>query len=652
MISDAINNKKTSKYRPDIDGLRAVAILLVIIFHGFPNILKGGFIGVDIFFVISGYLISKIILQSLLKNNFSYLDFYKRRIKRIFPALIIVLISFLFLGWFVLFSEEYKILGKHVVGGAVFILNILYWKEAGYFDISSSLKPFLHLWSLGVEEQFYIIWPILLVFLYKKTNNIIRITFLFLIVSLLLNILVGKENPEMAFYLPITRLWELMSGALLAQITLFYENLPKLFSKKLNVFKIKIKTHTISIFFSITGLLLLITSLFVINENNFYQGWVILTIIGTFLLIASEPKNWINKKILSNKFMVFIGLISYPLYLWHWSLFSFANIITSESVTIKLKFVLILISVVLSWVTYRWIERPIRFGKIKNITTILCLSLFFVGVLGLTVYLNNGFKSRLSLQEDLLNSISIKTTGQKNNIDLCKKMYPQKIVRDHFCYISGDGSEKIFIIGDSHTRAIYTGYNKSLSDMGYMVINRGISGCPGIYMNVKNEKICNNDIEAVMESIIIENPAGIIISNNYNWVKPDLFEKSMNETISYFSDKIPIVWILQTPRVNFNLMKCIKRPFTFKEQPENCVISRKESEKKILKHNEIIKGLKEKYPNLITIDPYEILCDSENCFVTLDNQFLYEDNLFHLSIFGSHYLATQLPIDQFFEDLN
>ena len=172
------NNTPAIAYRPDIDGLRAFAVLSVVLYHAFPNILGGGFIGVDVFFVISGYLIGWIIMRDLEQERFSFLNFYARRIRRIFPALLVVLATALTIGWFALLPDEYKTLGKHVLGGAAFIDNFFLWQESGYFDISSKLKPLLHLWSLGIEEQFYIIFPLILYLSYIKKINFYFINFI------------------------------------------------------------------------------------------------------------------------------------------------------------------------------------------------------------------------------------------------------------------------------------------------------------------------------------------------------------------------------------------------------------------------------------------------------------------------------------------
>src|SRR5262249_5222476 len=204
------------KYRPDIDGLRAIAVLSVVAFHAFPSWVTGGFIGVDVFFVISGFLISTIIFENLDRGTFSFAEFYARRIKRIFPALLLVLIASYAFGWFALLADEYKQLGKHIAAGAGFVSNIVSWNEAGYFDNSAETKPLLHLWSLGIEEQFYIVWPLLLWLAWKRKFNLLTITILVAVVSFYLNAKGIKEDAVATFYSPQTRFWELFCGSLLA----------------------------------------------------------------------------------------------------------------------------------------------------------------------------------------------------------------------------------------------------------------------------------------------------------------------------------------------------------------------------------------------------------------------------------------------------
>ena len=203
------------RYRADIDGLRALAVLAVILFHTFPNELPGGFVGVDVFFVISGYLITQIILEDLDSGSFTAASFYARRVRRIFPALIVVLIATFAFGWHYFLPMELASLGKNILASALFSANLMLLSEVGYFDVAAHLKPLLHLWSLGIEEQFYLVWPLLLWSLPRK--RLLLATGVILSASFTLNIAMIADHPSETFYLPFTRAWELMAGAVLAQ---------------------------------------------------------------------------------------------------------------------------------------------------------------------------------------------------------------------------------------------------------------------------------------------------------------------------------------------------------------------------------------------------------------------------------------------------
>src|SRR5882724_4763933 len=244
------------RYRPDVDGLRAIAIIPVLLFHTFPQAAPGGFIGVDIFFVISGFLISGIFFRDFDRHAFSLADFYGRRIRRIFPALITVLITCLAVGWFILLPNEYAQLGKHAVASAAFVQNFVLWNEVGYFDTRSILKPLLHIWSLGIEEQFYIVWPLLLWVGWKRKVNLLSLTIAIAIISFAGCILLMRHHPGAAFYLPFTRFWELLSGAALAHMMLYQ---PQRFER-------------FGDFRSIAGIAMLAWSLIEISSTDF-PGW-------------------------------------------------------------------------------------------------------------------------------------------------------------------------------------------------------------------------------------------------------------------------------------------------------------------------------------------------------------------------------------------
>src|SRR6516165_2306372 len=208
------------KYRADIDGLRAVAVLAVVGFHAFPAWLKGGFVGVDLFFVISGFLISTIIFENLNSKTFSFLEFYIRRVRRIFPALLIVLSASLAFGTVTLLADEYQQLARHISAGAGFVSNYVLWGESGYFDNTADTKILIHLWSLGIEEQFYIVWPLLLWAAWTRRMNLLLVTGAVAAVSFAWNLWEVRSDPIATFYSPQTRFWELQIGSMLAYLSL------------------------------------------------------------------------------------------------------------------------------------------------------------------------------------------------------------------------------------------------------------------------------------------------------------------------------------------------------------------------------------------------------------------------------------------------
>lgn len=459
------------KYRPDIDGLRAIAVLAVVIFHAFPGRLQGGFIGVDIFFVISGFLISTIIFQNLDKSTFSFSEFYSRRIKRIFPALFLVLSSCFIFGWFALLSEEFKQLGKHIAAGSAFISNFVLWSEVGYFDNSAETKPLLHLWSLGIEEQFYIFWPLLLWIGWKLRLNLVLVTIVVAAISFLLNILNVFENPTATFFSPITRAWELLFGTLLAWVTLYRK---ESIVSKINEHKI------ISNILSILGIGLLGLGFLTINKSVTFPGfWAVIPVLGTVFIIAAGPRAWINKFILSNKIVVWFGLISFPLYLWHWPLLTLAKIVSVETLSIVSRLILVLISIVLAWITYKLIEKPFRSPAHSNLKVIgLIVAMSILGLLGLKSFFNNGFESR----EIVKYSEAIYSKEARE--------YEEKLTSSFKNYSGSDldKSDKpvILILGDSYNKKWSVALNQKIDLDKYDVVSVTYLGCE---VDAKGKKI-------------------------------------------------------------------------------------------------------------------------------------------------------------------
>ncbi len=394
----------TIKYRPDIDGLRAIAVLLVICFHAFPHLATGGFVGVDIFFVISGFLISGILIQGLEEGTFSFTNFYLKRIRRIFPALIIVLLACLIFGWFALYPSEYKQLGSHICAGAGFISNFLLWHNTGYFDSAAATKPLLHLWSLGVEEQFYIIWPLLLWISWKKKLNLITVVIFIALTSFVFNLQEIDTDKVGAFFSPQTRFWELLLGGILAFL-IFYKK------DKLDKIIIRLEAWLITIIYSnhreyngyelrnmlsFLGLLMIVYSATVFTKTLSFPGaWALIPTVGALLIIMSGPDAWVNRRILSKKIMVGVGLISYPLYLWHWPLLSFVQIMEEDNPSRSVRITIVVLSFILAWLTYRLIEKPLRSAQFRKMDSYILMGcMFIIGCLGLSVWYFNGFDYR------------------------------------------------------------------------------------------------------------------------------------------------------------------------------------------------------------------------------------------------------------------
>ncbi|MEO8005544.1 MAG: acyltransferase family protein, partial [Betaproteobacteria bacterium] len=365
-----------NSYQPHVDGLRAVAVLSVVAFHSFPNHVTGGFVGVDIFFVISGFLISGIILNGLRQQTFSFADFYARRIRRIFPALIAVLVVTLALGYFFLFPGEFRNLGKHVLGGALFVANITLWRDTGYFDTSAELKPLLHLWSLGVEEQFYVLWPVFLIVCYKQRWNMVWITALICLASFGFNVWASASKPIANFFLLPGRFWELMTGSMLAQLHFSGARM----SSEQGWGRPVIRECA-----ALAGLVMIAIALFWFDRDTVFPGWAaLLPTLGACLLIAAGSKAWINRRILAHPWAVFVGLISYPLYLWHWPLLAYGRILQPDGMSKAIVLTLVALAFLLAWVTYRWLEKAIRFGhrKAGKVIPALCIAMSAIALAG------------------------------------------------------------------------------------------------------------------------------------------------------------------------------------------------------------------------------------------------------------------------------
>ncbi|MBP6647734.1 MAG: acyltransferase [Burkholderiaceae bacterium] len=426
-------------YRPDIDGLRAIAVLSVVLFHAFPTWLQGGFIGVDIFFVISGYLISGKIFEDLDEDKFSYRDFYSRRIRRLFPALLLVLASCLVLGWFTLLANEYEFLGKHTSLGLAFLANMALWKEAAsYFNSEVDSRPLLHLWSLGIEEQFYIVWPPILFGLWKVRRFFTPIVLCLSVASFAAGIYyLQQDDTVSAFYLPWARFWELFAGALLAYALRYHPHwiaaLPTARQK--------------------LGVGLLIIGIFVLNEKIGFPGWwALVPVLGAFLVISVTGPDKKTGVFVTHPVMVWFGLISYPLYLWHWPALAFARIISGEVPALGVRIAAVIVSIVLAYLTYRYVEAPLRHHRKKAaVVTALCLGALAMGVYGLALWRTDVIQHRAIDQRfpDFGKAYN-KTRFSEGS---CEKLLNRKVLDEEVC-LTNSAEPEYLIVGDSHAMAL------------------------------------------------------------------------------------------------------------------------------------------------------------------------------------------------------
>ncbi|WP_313240752.1 acyltransferase family protein [Sphingobacterium multivorum] len=609
-------------YRADIDGLRAIAIVSVLIFHAFPGILHSGFIGVDVFFVISGYLISGILYKSIGQGSFSFIDFYQRRINRIFPALLAVLIFSMCVGWFGLLQHEYAQLGKHVASGSAFLSNFILWSEINYFDNASETKPLLHLWSLAIEEQFYLLWPPLLLLIFKANKKyIFPVILIIAIVSFAYCISLAKVDLSAAFYNPAARAWELLCGALLAWHMYSRNQIPG--AQRSNIF-------------AFLGLCLLVVGFLVIEKNNF-PGWkTIFPVFGTVMLIAAGPQSWINGKLLSSKPVVFIGLISYPLYLWHWPLLVFPKVVGGLQPSYLWQTVLLLISFVLAFLTYRCIEKPLRSIESKSKSIILLVAVILVGTAGYVIYRNDGVASR-------------KYANLQNfRGDLGHTKFHEYVAKDYFpctdpqiekkadrwesfvrCAQSKPGPDiDVVLLGDSHAEHLFIGVASALDNKNVTFLTKG-----------EMPFLSNPEAKYLIEYAAgLKSASTVIISARWrgriDLLKPGVdFEKELDATVDFLiKNNKKVVIALDTPSFPFEPSVC-KGDRWINWAQGDCSMPAAPYQAELNSYKGFIQSIAARHGATV-VDLSGAFCDGKVCHMTGEGEIFYRD-FHHLNINGS-----------------
>ncbi|MFC5682947.1 acyltransferase family protein [Flavobacterium sp. MAHUQ-51] len=612
-------------YRPDIDGLRAIAILLVILFHSGFCIFKGGYIGVDIFFVISGFLITSIIDKEIQNKTFSYTNFYLRRIRRIIPVLVFIMIVITIPSYFILFANNLEAYSRTLLYTLLCSNNIhLYITSGNYFAENSDLLPFLHTWSLSVEEQFYFILPPFLLLLHKKFNSQKRAIIIYTLcfIALLFSIYQSYSNPSAAYFLLPARLFELAIGSALA---MNWNNLPKLNQQKNNLL-------------SLIGFLLIIIPAIVLDKSSIFPGINALwPCLGTALLLFSgqdiNKKGLINK-LIENKIVVGIGLISYSLYLWHWPIFVFVKYL-GLNLEGTIRILAIALTFVLSYLSWKFIEQPFRttlkFDFKKTLLIIFIPALLIISGIYGVLDAKDGFPER---HPELTEFIPKENYPNKLRGQCFDKL---KIGNCEDCYI-GIKKDTLdgMLIGDSFANHTAAFLDVLAKDAGFYIHDSAAGGYPLMNSLNPDGSALYPEQYAIDRLNFAKQFKYIFIAANWEGISEPKNKKTYEVTLKTLSElvksgkKIIIFDALRrTTELNLHRAKLVKSKNTvYFSQKDFSIPAYKRS------NNYIIYEIKKRFPSISIIDLNKVMCQNGQCDIELNNTIVYRNND-HLNTSGA-----------------
>jgi len=619
------------QYRPDIDGMRALAVMAVVIYHAFPKLIPGGFIGVDVFFVISGYLITGILLKNLASEKFDIFDFYARRAKRIFPALSLVLLFCVVFGWFFLFDSEYRKLGKHVASGAGFVANLTLWSESGYFDAAAELKPLLHLWSLGVEEQFYLAWPLVLWLGWKFRKASLIVIPTLAIASFYLCVTKVSSDPVEAFYSPLIRFWELAFGGILSYLHIYH---------RVNR---AARPQWVAEVSAVGALMLLAVGFAIIDARKPFPGiWAAVPVAASLLLIGPAEGSRVTRLMLANRFAVWIGLISFPLYLWHWPLISLATILKGEFPSAEYRRYAVLAAIVLAWLTYKFVETPIRLSPRSIIPKGLAALVLVIGCSGYLVY--NGAAVEIKGPNEIAAEY-----GQKKFFSYLVDHYhicAEKSIREKALAYDGhircmqskpDSKVDLAIIGDSHAEHLFNGLAKALPEHNV-----------AYYIKASAPFVGNSDFKEIYEFLQRpDSPQKVMIA--VHWIKRmqeiaknSNLEQEVLASVGALLDSGKYVYLVDdTPRFPFDPKRCLIKA---RMQKDACAIPLADAKKEFDAYEGQLRSVARKEPRVKYLPINQYFCDNKRCSMTLNGKLLFRDKN-HLNVSGSDYVGALLIRD-------
>ena len=624
----------------------------VMLYHAGFTQFSGGFTGVDIFFVISGYLITDVIASAIDKGEFNILTFYEHRIRRILPTLLLVMSICFVVAWFLMLPQDMKIFSQSLISSSAFVSNIFLWRTSGYFDVAGETKPLLHTWSLAIEEQFYMFYPILLASLWgfgkKKTYSIL----LFLtLISFLSTVLLSEIKPIATFYLLPTRCWELLIGSLIAE-TFICD-----FRRRLN--------KTILNFGGLGGIILLAFGIYSFDKNTSYPGVnTLFPTLGTALILLFATKNTICGKILSSKFLVTIGLFSYSAYLVHQPILAFARYYSMEQLSPSVLSVLLVASLFLAHISWMYVENPFRDKRFVDSRTIFisfAIGSLFLCCIGLAGHLTEGFSTRSDFLKYKVLNYDISKTGYLP----CTEELTNDGINLNYCLRSSQKKIQAALIGDSHAQDKYYGIENNDFERGWLLI--GNSSCPPLLgINVVSTQFnCREKFDKIVKYILNNTNISTVVISYYGQYhydfayaadeissktgpeiikltddhgtdssKTELFYIGFSKMIKTFIDAGKSVYlVIDIPELPYFPRNCISGR-------SNCLVPKEKVLERQADHRMMIERIKTSFPQVSVYDPINVFCDQESCSYKNDNVVLYRDS-HHLSIDGSNYYGKE-----------
>ena len=606
-------------YRPDIDGLRAIAITWVVLCHAFPNYFGGGFIGVDIFFAISGYLISSIIFKGLGKGNFSFLEFYAKRSRRIFPALIFVLVVGLIIGGLFLTPREFKEMGKSAFFGSVFFENFKLARGEDYFDLSIVRNAYMHLWFLGVEEQFYLVFPAIVFVAWKwLKGRILGVLLLMVGLSLATALYYQPISDSKAYFWPHCRFWQLGAGVLLAYVhyratdTNTYGAIRRFFERNGTFFSLAASAGLVAILFTYGSV------------TDAYPGvWAIFPTLCAVFLIASGKEAWFNKAVLSRSSMVYVGWLSYPIYLWHWVFLSIAFSSYAGHIPTHVKWIAILLACLFAYVSFTFIEVPIRKMKAdKKMLIGTIVALLGTALLGGAVSKTDGVPQRLSsdLRQALTTITNDRQTPEANRCT-------DNPIFD--CWTqTGKQDGNVLLIGNSHTEHLKSVFASFAPNFARVDIYAAGGTRPledVVQRFTEKQLIRDGKAHAVLDAVHRSPAKLVVISNTWGNINPDeevllkdgsksTFEAVFKQTmLNIINSGKKIAFMIDNPTMPNEMENCMGiRPINLTKG--ECGIARKAYDNQSASQREYFTKWALTYPyQIFVIESGAALCNDEYC---------------------------------------